>query len=164
MGADKEKTVSKGNQALHNKHSNKSSLQARGNKKFRGKFIDDSALYSPKPTPLTWSSNLYVKELLNAKQKLKVLEAKKQERFHKIHIIITENKALAESNKVLKEKVALLHEALLIGKIEWQRMKTDVKNIKKFVVESTKVVNAKSSQDKGKMIAQIDNHEEKIRK
>ena len=42
-------------------------------------------------------------------------------------------------------------------------MKADVQNIKIFVVESTKVVNVKSSQDKGKMIAQIDNHEEKAR-
>jgi hypothetical protein len=74
-----------------------------------------------------------------------------------------ENKALAESNKVLKEQVALLQEALLIGKTEWQCMKADVQNIKKSVVESTEVVNVKSSQDKGKMIAQINNHEEKAR-
>jgi len=54
--------------------------------------------------------------LLNAKQRLEVLEAKEQKKDRKIHIITTENKALAESNKVLKEQVALLHEALLIGK------------------------------------------------
>jgi hypothetical protein len=30
-------------------------------------------------------------------------------------------------------------------------------------VESTEVVNAKPSQDKGKVVAQIDNHEEKAR-
>ena len=42
-------------------------------------------------------------------------------------------------------------------------MKADVQNIKKSVVESTKVVNVKSSQDKGKMIAQIYNHQEKAR-
>lgn len=65
---------------------------------------------------------------------MEVLEAKGQERDHKIHIIIVENKALVESNKVLKEQVELLQEALLIGKTEWKRMKADVKNIKKFVV------------------------------
>jgi len=94
--------------ALRNEHSNKSPLQACGIKKSRGKVIDDSALYNPTSTPLTWSFDLYVKELLNAKQRLEVLEAKERERDHKIHIIIAENKALAKSNKVLKEQVALL--------------------------------------------------------
>ena len=78
-----------------------------------------------------------MKKLLNAKQKLEVLEAKEEERDHKIHIITVENKALAESNKVLKEQVTLLQKALLIGKTKWQHMKVDVQNMKKFVVEST---------------------------
>ena len=85
----------KSTRSLHKKHSNKSPLQAHGNKKSRGKVIDDSALYSPTSTPLTWSSDLYVKELLNAKQRLEVLEAKEQERDHEIHIITVENKAFA---------------------------------------------------------------------
>ena len=42
-------------------------------------------------------------------------------------------------------------------------MKADVLNIKKSVVESIEVVNTKSSQDKGKMIAQINNHGENAR-
>ena len=42
-------------------------------------------------------------------------------------------------------------------------MKADVQNMKKFVVESTKVVNVKPSQDKGKVVSQIDNHEKKER-
>lgn len=102
-----------------------------------------------------------MKELLNAKQRLEVLEAKGRD--HKIHIITAENKVLAESNKVIKEQVALLQEVLLIRKTGWQHMKANVKNIKKFVVESTEAVNVKSSQDKGKMIAQINNHAENAR-
>lgn len=94
---------------------------------------------------------------------MEVLEVKEQEKDHKIRIMTTENKALAKSNKVLKEQVTLLHEAPLIGKTEWQRMKVDVQNIKKSVVESTKVVNVKPSRDKGKAVIQIDNHEEKAR-
>ena len=35
---------------------------------------------------------------------LDILEAKGQERDHKIDIITTENKALAERNKILKEQ------------------------------------------------------------
>ena len=148
------------------KHSNKSFFQACGNNKSKGKgkekVIDDSALYSPTSTPLTWSSNLYVKELLNVKKRLEVVEAKEHERDRTIHIIIAENQALAESNKVLKEQVALLQEALLMGKIKWKHMKVEVKNMK-FVVENTKVINVKPSQDKGKVFSQIDNHEETAR-
>lgn len=34
---------------------------------------------------------------------LEVLEAKEQERDHKIHIILVQNKALGKRNKILKE-------------------------------------------------------------
>jgi len=47
---------------------------------------------------------------------LEVVEAKKLERDCTIHIITVENQDLAESNKVLKEKVSLLQEDLRIGK------------------------------------------------
>ena len=73
----KKRSKKKSNRALRKKHSNKSPPQACGNKKSKGKVIDDSTLYSPTSTPLTWSSDLYVKELLNEKQRLEVLEAKK---------------------------------------------------------------------------------------
>ena len=73
-------------------HSNKSSLQACGNKsKGKRKFIDNYALYSPTSTPVTWSSDLYVKELLNVKERLEVVEAKELERDCTIHIIKAEN-------------------------------------------------------------------------
>jgi hypothetical protein len=94
-------------------HSNKSSLQICGNKsKEKGKFIDDYALYSPTSTPLTWSFDLYVKELLKVKERLEVVEAKELERDYTIHRIIAENQDLAESNKALKEQVSLLQEDL----------------------------------------------------
>jgi hypothetical protein len=145
-------------------HPNKSSLQVCGNKyKGKGKVIDDYALYSPTSTPLTWSFDLYVKELLKVKERLEVVEAKELERDCTIHRIIAENQDLAENNKVLKEQVSLLQEALQMGKTEWQRMKAEVKNMKKIVVENTEVMNAKPSQDKGKVVTQIDNNEETSR-
>jgi hypothetical protein len=79
---------------------------------YQGKVIDDYALYSPTSTPLTWSSDLYVKELLKVKERLEVVEAKELERDCTIHRIIAENQDLAENNKVLKEQVSLLQEAL----------------------------------------------------
>jgi hypothetical protein len=114
-------------------HSNKSSLQVCGNKsKGKGKFIDDYALYSPISTPLTWSYDLYVKELFKVKERLEVVEAKELERDCTIHRIMVENQDLAENNKVLKEQVSLLQEALRMGKTEWQRMKAEVQNMKKI--------------------------------
>ena len=38
-------------------------------------------------------------------------------------------------------------------------MKVEVQNMKKFAVENTEEMNAKPSQDKGKVVSQIDNNE-----
>jgi hypothetical protein len=48
--------------------------------------------------------------------------------------------------------VSLLQEALRIGKTEWQHMKAEVQNMKKFAVENTEVMKVKPSQDKGKVV------------
>ena len=103
------KKMSQSESTLHKKqHSNKSSLQARGNKsKGKGKVIDDYALYSPTSTPLTWSSDIYVKELLNVKERLEEIEAKELERDCTIHIITAENQALAEIGRAsCRERVS----------------------------------------------------------
>jgi hypothetical protein len=42
-------------------------------------------------------------------------------------------------------------------------MKEEVQNMKKFAVENTKVMKVKPSQDKGKVVTQIDNNEETSR-
>jgi hypothetical protein len=42
-------------------------------------------------------------------------------------------------------------------------MKAEVQNMKKFAMENTKVMNVKPCQDKGKVVAQIDNNEETSR-
>jgi hypothetical protein len=42
-------------------------------------------------------------------------------------------------------------------------MKVEVQDMKKFAVENTEVMNAKSSQDKRKVVAQINNNEETSR-
>ena len=55
----------------------------------------DYTLYSPTSTPLTWSSDLYVQEMLKAKGILEALEAKEQERDLRIHILTAEIHGLA---------------------------------------------------------------------
>jgi hypothetical protein len=87
--------------ALHNKLSNKPPLQRCNNN--RTKDNDDFALYNPTSTPLTWSSDLYVQELLNSKRRLEVLEVKGLERDLQIQLLIVANQDLTKNNKVLTE-------------------------------------------------------------
>jgi hypothetical protein len=75
--------------ALRNKLSKKPLLQGCSNNMTKGNT--DYALYSPTSTPLTWSPDMYVQELLNAKRRLEVLEVKEQERDLKIHLLTIEN-------------------------------------------------------------------------
>jgi len=42
----------------------------------RNKNKEESIIYSPTSTPLTWSSNLYVQELMKVKTRLEILEAR----------------------------------------------------------------------------------------
>jgi hypothetical protein len=97
--------------ARRNKLPNKSPLQRCNNNKTKDN--GDYALYSPTSTPLTWSSDLYVQELLNAKRRLGVLEVKGHERDIQIQLLTVENQNLTENNKVLTERVTMLQEALL---------------------------------------------------
>jgi hypothetical protein len=97
MGADKEKKVSKGKYLGSSQETTFKQvlLASMCNKsKDKGKVIDDYALYCPTSTPLTWSSDLYVKELLKVKERLEVVEAKELERDCTIHRIIAENQDL----------------------------------------------------------------------
>jgi hypothetical protein len=102
--------------ALRNKLSNKPPLQRRNNN--RTKDNGDYALYSATSTPLTWSSDLYVQELLNGKRRLEVFEVKGHERDLQIQLLTVENQDLTENNKVLKERVSMLQETLLEAKAE----------------------------------------------
>ena len=111
-----------------NKQTNKSLWQRGGSN--RGKSNTGPALYSPTSTPLTWSSDLYVQELLNIKRRVEVLEVKEHERDLKIHLLAVENQRLPECNKVLNGQVTLLQEAILVGKNEWQDMNADWQRMK----------------------------------
>jgi hypothetical protein len=147
--------------ALHNKLSNKTLLQrCNGN---RNKDSNDYALYSPISTPLTWSHDLYVQELLNAKRRLEVLEVKGHERDLQIQLLTVENRDLAENNKVLTDQVTLLQEVLLEAKAEWQGLK-DVGQIKEdSVVEIREGMNSKTPKAKGKTGEQAYTHGVKAR-
>jgi hypothetical protein len=104
-----------------------------------------------------------MQELLNAKRILEVLEVKEHERDLKIQLLTIENRGLAENNKVLKDQVTLLQEALLVAKDEWKGMK-DVGQIKEdSIVEIREVMNSKTSKVEGKTIEQSDTHGGKAR-
>jgi hypothetical protein len=134
--------------ALHNKLSNKPLLQRCSSN--RTKDSGDYALYSPTSTPLTWSPDLYVQELLNAKRRLEVLEVKGNERDPQIQLLKVENWGLAENNKVLTDQVTLLQESLLEAKVEWQGLK-DVGKIKEdSAIEIREVMNSKTPKVEGK--------------
>jgi hypothetical protein len=107
-------------------------------------------LYSPTSTPLTWSSDLYVQELLNAKRRLEVLKVKGHERDLQIQLLTVENRNLTENNKVLKERVSMLQETLLEAKAEWQGLK-DVGQIREdSTMEIREVMNSKTPKVEGK--------------
>ena len=89
---------------MHKKQSHL--FQKGGDNKAKGR--KDYTLYNPTSITLTWSYDLYVQELLNAKKILEDLEAKEHERDLRIHKLTTENQGLVESNKVLKHQVFLL--------------------------------------------------------
>ena len=67
MGADKEKKSQRESiLALHKKQL--PLLQKRGNNRAKGS--NDYILYSPTSTPLTWSPDLYVRELLKCQEEI----------------------------------------------------------------------------------------------
>jgi hypothetical protein len=135
--------------ALRNKLSTKPPLQ-RCNDNIT-KDNDDFVVYSPTYTPLTWSSDLYVQELLNAKRRLEVLEVKGHERDLQIQLLTVANWDLTENNKVLAERVTMLQETLLEAKAEWQGLKDAEKIREDSVVEIREVMNSKTPKVEGKI-------------
>jgi len=57
----------------------------------RNKNKEESIIYSTASTPLTWSSDLYVQELVKSRTRLEILEAREQERDRKISEIRVAN-------------------------------------------------------------------------
>jgi hypothetical protein len=147
--------------ALRNKLSNKPPLQRCNSN--RNKDSGDHVLYNPTSTPLTWSSDLYVQELLNAKRRLEVLEVKGHERDLQIQLLTVEYQDLTENNKGLTKRVKMLQESLLETKAEWQGWK-DVGKIKEdFAVEIREGMNSKTTKAEGKTGEQAYTHGMKAR-
>ena len=91
------------------------------------------------------------------------MEVKEHERDLKIHLLTVENQCIAESNKVLKGQVALLQEAILVGKNEWQDMKADWQRMKESTREERGVLNHKTPTIEGKTDEQTNNQRMKVR-
>ena len=74
---------------------------------------DNKDLYSPTSTPLMWSSELYVKELMNMKRTLEILEEKRWYEGNKVNEIVELKSKFEGENKTLKEQISSIQ-----GKIE----------------------------------------------
>ena len=85
------------------------------------------------------------------------MEVKEHERDLNIHLLSIENQRLAECNKVLKGQAALLQEAILVGKNEWQDMKADWQRMKESTGEERGVLNHKTPKVEGKTDEQANN-------
>jgi transketolase len=104
-----------------------------------------------------------LKELLNSKRGLEVLEVKGHERDLQIQLLTVENWGLVENNKVLTDQVTSLKESLLEAKNEWKGLKDSRRIRKYFVVEIREVVNSKTPKDEGKTCEQAYTHGVKAR-
>ena len=58
--------------------------------------------------------------------------------------------------------MALLQEAILVGKTEWKYMKEDWKSMKESTGEDRGVLNHKASNVEGKTVEQTNNHRVKV--
>jgi hypothetical protein len=76
---------------------------------------DNKDLYSPTSTPLMWSSELYVKELMSMKRRLEILEEKRWYEGKKVNEIVEFKSKLEGENKSLKEQISSMQVKMEIG-------------------------------------------------
>lgn len=77
--------------------------------KVEGGESKPSKSYSPTTTPLMWSSDLYVNELMKVKKRPQSLEARGLYEDTKMKEFMDANWQLSRENKFLKEEISRLH-------------------------------------------------------
>ena len=91
---------------------------------------DNKDLYSPISTPSMWSSELYVKELMNMKRRLEILEEKRWYEGNKLNKIVEFKSRLEEENKALKEQISSMQGKIELGQQEVDNMKQEIRQLK----------------------------------
>ncbi len=76
---------------------------------------DNKDLYSSTSTPLMWSYELYVKELMSMKRRLETLEEKRWYEGNKVNEIVEFKNKLEGENKALKEQISSKQVIMEIG-------------------------------------------------
>ncbi|KAH9300033.1 hypothetical protein KI387_011616 [Taxus chinensis] len=106
---------------------------------------DSKYLYSPTSTPLLWSSELYVKELMNMKERLGILENQKLKENSERKELTEVRYKLERENKILKEQVLNLQNLMERGQQELTMIKQDLGHMKTGGEKRTEMVNEKET-------------------
>ena len=91
---------------------------------------DSKDLYSPTSTPLMWSFELYVKELMNMKRTLEILEEKRWYEGNKVNEIVELKSKLEGENKTLKEQISSMQSKIEMGQQEVANMKQELEQLR----------------------------------
>ncbi|GLJ29315.1 hypothetical protein SUGI_0578130 [Cryptomeria japonica] len=92
---------------------------------------DDSKMdqYSPNSTPLTWSSNLYIEELMGLKRRLEGLETLERLKYNKWQETMDTNHKIMQENGSLKEEIVKLQTSLKTRQQEIMAVKEELKQV-----------------------------------
>ena len=88
-----------------------------------------------------WSSELYVKELMNMKRRLEILEEKRWYEGNKVNKIVEFKSKLEGENKTLNEQTSSMQGKIEVGQQEVANMKQEPKQLRMSVFRKSEVIN-----------------------
>ena len=101
---------------------------------------DNKDLYNLTSTPLMWSSELYVKELMSMKRRLETLKEKRWYEGNKVSKIVEFKSRLEEENKSLKEQISSMQGKIEMGQQEVANMKQELEQWRMSRFRKSKVI------------------------
>ena len=101
---------------------------------------DNKDLYSPTSTPLMWSSELYVKEVMSMKRRPGILEEKRWYEGNKVNEIVKFKSKLEGENKALKEQMSSMQVKMEIEQQEVTALKQELEQMRITRVEKLELV------------------------
>lgn len=119
----------KSKERLSPMHTKKPEVEPQLTNKGENVEYEPASLYSPTSTQLTWCLDLYIKELLDMKERLQSLETRGHFEDIKIKEITKVNWKLTKENKSLREKVHYLQSNMEKGEQELISIKQTLEKI-----------------------------------